>query len=112
MIKNLAHVDQLSVRFIKWGKTIIYKGDYLAVTDASCFFPGDVSSGNRFDITLLTNRYQKDNPERGASAFRFSRVPVFSRSLFFHFPLDSMIFFRLFSKHATSVAASLGRSGR
>ncbi|WP_447282913.1 hypothetical protein [Enterobacter asburiae] len=88
------------------------KGDYLVMTEASCFFLTGASSGNWLDIILLNNRYQKADPETGASAFRRSRVPVFRRSLFFHFPLDSMIFFRLFSKHATSVAASLGRSGR
>jgi hypothetical protein len=82
------------------------------VTDASCFFDARVTSGNCFDIIMLNNGYQKADPETEASAFRRSRVPVFRRSLFFHFPLDSMIFFRLFSKHATSVAASLGRSGR
>ncbi|EPR0411773.1 hypothetical protein ACVGWG_18815 [Enterobacter asburiae] len=82
------------------------------MTEASCFFLTGASSGNWLDIILLNNRYQKADPETGASAFRRSRVPVFRRSLFFHFPLDSMIFFRLFSKHATSVAASLGRSGR
>jgi hypothetical protein len=69
------------------------------------------SSGNCFDIILLNNRYQKADlkqglPLLGAAGFRFSG------DRFFHFPLDSMIFFRLFSKHATSVAASLGRSGR
>ncbi|WP_182931026.1 hypothetical protein [Enterobacter asburiae] len=88
------------------------KGDYLAMTEASCFFLTGASSGNWLDIILLNNSYQKADPETGASAFRRSRVPVFRRSLFFHFPLDSMIFFRLFSSHATSVAASLGRSGR
>ncbi|MDE4035812.1 hypothetical protein PXI95_02675 [Enterobacter asburiae] len=88
------------------------KGDYLVMAEASCFFLTGASSGNWLDIILLNNRYQKADPETGASAFRRSRVPVFRRSLFFHFPLDSMIFFRLFSKHATSVAASLGRSGR
>ncbi|MEQ0828585.1 hypothetical protein [Enterobacter dykesii] len=82
------------------------------MTDASCFVLNGVSSGNWFDIVLLNNSYQKADPETKASAFRLSWVPVFRRSLFFHFPLDSMIFFRLFSKHATSVAASLGRSGR
>ncbi|RTP86076.1 hypothetical protein EKN34_16785 [Enterobacter asburiae] len=82
------------------------------MTEASCFFPTGASSGNWLDIILLNNSYQKAGPETGASAFRRSRVPVFRRSLFFHFPLDSMIFFRLFSKHATLVAASLGRSGR
>jgi len=88
------------------------KGDYLAMTEASCFFLTGASSGNWLDIILLNNSYKKADPETGASAFRRSQVPVFRRSLFFHFPLDSMIFFRLFSKHATSVAASLGRSGR
>ncbi|PNL51846.1 hypothetical protein CEP65_002790 [Enterobacter hormaechei] len=61
---------------------------------------------------MLNNGYQNTAPETGASAFPGGRFPVFRRALFFHFPLDSMIFFRLFSKHATSVAASLGRSGR
>ncbi|RTO00340.1 hypothetical protein EKN83_02055 [Enterobacter sp. WCHEn090032] len=61
---------------------------------------------------MLNNSYQNDRPETKASAFSHSNVPVFVRTLFFHFPLDSMNFFRLFSKHATSVAASLGRSGR
>jgi hypothetical protein len=82
------------------------------MTDASCFFLNGASSGYWFDIILLNNSYQTAYPETGASAFRRSRVPVFSRSLFFYFPLDSMNFFRLFSSHATSVAASLGRSGR
>jgi len=112
MIKNLARIDQLSVRFIKWGKTIIYKGDYLPEIDPYRFLIVCSATGNCFDIILLNNGYQKANPETGASAFWHCRVPVFRRSLFFHFPLDSMIFFRLFSKHATSVAASLGRSGR
>ena len=91
---------------------MIYKGDYPAMTDASRFFPDGASSGNCFDIIMLNNSYQKADPETEASAFRRSRVPVFVRALFFHFPLDSMFFFRLFSKHVTSVAASLGRSGR
>ncbi len=82
------------------------------MTEASCFFLTGASSGNWLDIILLNNSYQKADPETEASAFRRSQVPVFRRSLFFHLPLDSMIFFRLFSKHATSVAASLGRSGR
>ncbi|HDS9457484.1 TPA: hypothetical protein QH851_002223 [Enterobacter asburiae] len=112
MIKNLVRIDQLSVRFIKWGKTIIYKGDYLPGIDASRFFIVGAASGNWFDIIMLNNRYQTGVLQTKASAFRRSRVPVLLRALFFHFPLDSMIFFRLFSKHATSVAASLGRSGR
>ncbi|AVO99098.1 hypothetical protein AM379_01320 [Enterobacter cloacae complex sp. FDA-CDC-AR_0132] len=61
---------------------------------------------------MLHNRYQKEAVTSDASAFQCSRVPILARTLFFHFPLDSMFFFRLFSKHATSVAASLGRSGR
>lgn len=39
-------------------------------------------------------------------------VPLFNGQHYFHFSLDRRFFFRLFSKRATLVAASLGRSGR
>jgi hypothetical protein len=86
-----------------------FKGDYLAMTEASFFLTAH-RQVTGFDIILLNNSYQTADPETGASAFRRSRVPVFSRSLF-SFPLDSMIFSGYFL-NATSVAASLGRSGR
>ncbi|MXV01326.1 hypothetical protein ELLBI42_15965 [Enterobacter ludwigii] len=38
MIKNLARIDQLSVRFIKWGKTLFCKGDYQERAEVSRFF--------------------------------------------------------------------------
>lgn len=40
------------------------------------------------------------------------RVPLFKGQHYFRFSLDRRFFFRLFSKRATLVAASLGRSGR
>ena len=95
MIKNLARIDQLSVRFIKWGKTIIYKGDYLAVTNASCFFLARATSGNWFDIIMLNNSYQKDDSGTEASAFTPSRLPVFLRTLFFSFPSRQHDFFQV-----------------
>jgi hypothetical protein len=39
-------------------------------------------------------------------------VPLFVRKKYFVLPLDRRKLFRLFSKRATIVAASLGRSGR
>jgi len=77
MIKNLARIDQLSVRFIKWGKTIIYKGDYLPEIDPSRFLIVGSASGNCFDIIMLNNSYQKDDSGTEASAFTPSRLPVF-----------------------------------
>lgn len=38
MIKNLARIDQLSVRFIKWGKTLFFKGDYQERAEVARFF--------------------------------------------------------------------------
>lgn len=38
MIKNLARIDQLSVRFVKWGKTLFCKGDYQERAEVSRFF--------------------------------------------------------------------------
>jgi hypothetical protein len=38
MIKNLARIDQLSVRFIKWGKTLFCKGDDQERAEVSLFF--------------------------------------------------------------------------
>ncbi|TCB91097.1 hypothetical protein E0L20_16085 [Enterobacter wuhouensis] len=68
--------------------------------------------GKFIDIIMLTNRYCSCHIRPSVSAFGQSRLPVLTRNLFLLSPLDSMIFFRLFSNHATSVAASLGRSGR
>lgn len=31
MIKNLARIDQLSIGFIKWGKTMAFKGDSIGI---------------------------------------------------------------------------------
>ncbi|MGF6101552.1 hypothetical protein [Enterobacter sp. A4] len=95
MIKNLARIDQLSVRFIKWGKTIIYKGDNLPGIDASRFFIVGSACGNCFDIIMLNNRYQTGVLQTKASAFRRSRVPVFLRALFFSFPSRQHDFFQV-----------------
>ncbi|MEG4680637.1 hypothetical protein UXO62_10440 [Enterobacter cloacae] len=53
MIKNLTPVDQLSVGFIKWGKTIIFKGDCRRVPEDSRFFTHEERQGNGFDIIML-----------------------------------------------------------
>ncbi|STD26817.1 Uncharacterised protein [Enterobacter asburiae] len=71
------------------------KGDYLAMTRRPVFFLTGASSGNWLDIILLNNSYQKADPETGlpllgAAGFLFS-----DDRFFFHFPLDSMIFFQV-----------------
>ncbi|TFB27243.1 hypothetical protein E3U32_04055 [Lelliottia nimipressuralis] len=95
MIKNLARIDQLSVRFIKWGKTIIYKGDYLPEIDPYRFLIDCSASGNCFDIMMLNNSYQNDDSGTKTSAFTPSRLPVFVRTLFFSFPSRQHDFFQV-----------------
>lgn len=40
MIKNLARIDQLFTWFIKWGKTMTFKGDSLWEPEDTGFFIG------------------------------------------------------------------------
>jgi len=112
MIKNLARNDQLSVWFIKWGKTIIYKGDCQQVAGVNAIPAPAAGRSNDFDIIVLNKWYTKIPFTLTASAFICSGFPLLMRTFFFPFPLDSVFFSRLFSRHATCVAASLGRSGR
>ncbi|HFN4099930.1 TPA: hypothetical protein ACHFRI_000471 [Enterobacter hormaechei] len=53
MIENIGPDDQLSIRFIKWGKTIILKGDCWLLTESRCFFVWGEASGNDTENNVL-----------------------------------------------------------
>jgi hypothetical protein len=55
MIKNLARNNQLSVLFIKWGKTIISKGDSRCVPDYPRSAKREGLRGNNLDNIMLSN---------------------------------------------------------
>jgi len=55
MIKNLARNNQLSVPFIKWGKTIICKGDSRCVPDEPRSAKREGLRGNGLDNIMLNN---------------------------------------------------------
>ncbi|HGU6358866.1 TPA: hypothetical protein ACNAEZ_001037 [Citrobacter farmeri] len=65
--------------------------------------------------TITTECYRKvtrnTSEIKKISSFKVD-VPLLETKKYFAFPLDRGILIRLFSKHATIVAASLGRSGR
>ncbi|EMH1265372.1 hypothetical protein M5S55_15575 [Enterobacter hormaechei] len=53
MIENIGPDDQLSIRFIKWGKTIILKGDCWLLTESRCFSVWGEKSGNDTENIVL-----------------------------------------------------------
>ncbi|EGQ5307947.1 hypothetical protein D8W77_05660 [Enterobacter hormaechei] len=74
MIENMGPDDQLSVRFIKCGKTIILKGDCWRLPERRCFSVQGEKSGNNTENTVLN---------RSAKNCLFAiRVPLFTTIAF------------------------------
>lgn len=71
-----------------------------------------IKTGNIIDINMLQSIFLPAKSRSAPAAFLGGDTRFFCQILFFVHPLDSIIFFGLFSKLVAQATASLGRSGR
>lgn len=71
-----------------------------------------IKRGKLIDINMLRLMLVLAKSRISAAAGPDADARFFRRRLFFSHPLDSIIFFGLFSKLVANATASLGRSGR
>ena len=71
-----------------------------------------IKTGKLIDINMLHLIFVPAKSRTSAAACHDADARFFRRRLFFSHPLDSIIFFGLFSKLVANATASLGGSGR